>query len=43
VSIETRTTRRGERRYEVRLRGPSGREYSKTFRTKREAEHFEDT
>ena len=43
MSIETRTTRRGERRYEVRLRDLSGREYSKTFRTKREAEHFEDT
>ena len=43
MSIEARTTKRGERRYEVRLRDPSGREYSRTFRTKREAEAFEDT
>jgi len=43
MSIEGRTTKKGERRYEVRLRDPSGREYSRTFRTKREAEAFEDT
>jgi len=43
MSIEGRTTAKGERRYEVRLRDPSGREYSRTFRTKREAEAFEDT
>jgi integrase len=43
MSIEARTNNKGERRYEVRLRDPSGREYSRTFRTKKEAERFEDT
>src|ERR1035441_982367 len=43
MSIEARTNSKGDRRYEVRLRDPSGREYSRTFRTKKEAEHFEDT
>src|SRR5258708_6315087 len=34
MSIEARTTKKGERRYEVRLRDPSGREHSRTFRTR---------
>lgn len=38
--IAKRSTRQGVR-YDVRLRGPDGREYSRTFRTKREAETFE--
>jgi integrase len=40
MSIEKRNTRRGPI-YEVRLRGSSGREVSKTFRTKREALDYE--
>jgi integrase len=40
MSIEKRMTRRGPI-YEVRLRGPSGREVSRSFRTKREALDFE--
>ena len=43
VSIEPRINRSGQRRYEVRLRGPDGREQSRTFRTKKEAEHFQAT
>ncbi|HET9689585.1 MAG TPA: site-specific integrase [Acidimicrobiales bacterium] len=43
MSITVKTTKAGERRYEVRLRDPSGREYAKTFRTRREAERYEDT
>jgi integrase len=39
--IEKRTTRNGECRYEVRLRGVDGRERSRTFRTKKEAERYE--
>jgi integrase len=42
MSLEERTTRKGEERYEVRIRDRSGREYSRTFRTKREAEAFEE-
>jgi integrase len=40
MSIERRNTRRGPV-YEVRLRGPTGREVSRTFRTKREAVEYE--
>jgi len=40
MSIEKRHTRRGPI-YEVRLRAPSGREVSRTFRTKREAVDYE--
>jgi integrase len=43
MSIEVRVTGRGERRYEVRLRDPAGHEYSKSFRTRREAERYEAT
>lgn len=39
--IHVRLTGRGERRYDVRLRDPSGRVYTKSFRTRREAEVFE--
>jgi integrase len=34
-------TRSGEPRYEVRLRGADGKERSRTFRTKKEAERYE--
>ncbi|MFP5372953.1 MAG: tyrosine-type recombinase/integrase, partial [Actinomycetes bacterium] len=40
MSINRRTTRKGVR-YDVRLRDPSGRVYTRTFRTRREAETFE--
>lgn len=39
--IRQRRTRTGERRYDVRLRNPSGTVYTRTFRTRREAEGFE--
>ncbi len=39
--IKRKTTKSGEARYEVRLRRPDGREYSKTFRTKKEATRYE--
>jgi len=38
--IKVRTTSRGERRYDVRLRDLSGRVYNKTFRTTQEAKNF---
>jgi integrase len=41
--IRVRLTSGGERRYDVRLRDPSGRVYTKTFRTRREADLFEAT
>ncbi len=41
MSIKSKRTAAGERRYEVRLRDPDGREYSRTFRTRKEAERFE--
>ena len=40
MSIRRRDTKRGTR-YDVRLRGPDGREVSRTFRTEREARLFE--
>jgi integrase len=40
MSIRRRDTRKGPR-YDVRLRGPDGREVSRTFRTEREARLFE--
>jgi integrase len=43
MSIEARTTRSGERRYEVRLRHPDGREYSRSFRTRKDAERYQAT
>jgi integrase len=39
--IDKRRTRHGEIRYEVRLRGGDGKERSRTFRTKKEAERYE--
>jgi len=41
--IEKRRTQSGEVRYEVRLRGTDGKERSRTFRTKKEAERYERT
>ena len=41
MSIHLRWTLRGERRYDVRLRDPAGKTYTRTFRTRREAETFE--
>jgi integrase len=41
MSVHVRFTQDGERRYDVRLRDPSGRGYTRTFRTRREAEAFE--
>jgi len=41
VSIDKRTLRSGAVRYDVRLRAPDGRQYMRTFRTKREAERFQ--
>jgi len=41
VGIDKRTTATGDVRYEVRLRGPDGRERSRTFRTRKAAETYE--
>lgn len=41
--IDKRRTSNGEVRYEVRLRGTDGKERSRTFRTKKEAERHERT
>src|SRR5215207_4785015 len=41
VGIGKRTTAAGDLRYEVRLRGPDGRERSRTFRTRKAAETYE--
>ena len=41
MSVKSRTTRSGERRYDVRLRRPDGTVYTRTFRTRREAEGFD--
>ncbi len=43
MSIHRRTTKNGQVRYDVRLYRPDGREYSKTFRTRRAAERFQAT
>lgn len=40
MSVEKRLTPAGKVRYDVRLRHPDGRQYKRTFRTKREAEAF---
>jgi integrase len=42
MSIERRATKRGIA-YDVRLRDANGKEYSRTFRTRKEAEQFEST
>jgi integrase len=39
--IKRRVTSRGEARYEVRFRGADGKERSRTFRVKKEAERYE--
>jgi integrase len=39
--IERKTTTGGEARYEVRMRGNDGKERSRTFRTRKEAERYE--
>lgn len=39
--IDKRRTRQGDVRYEVRLRGGDGKERSRTFRTRKEAERYE--
>ena len=39
--IDKRRTRAGDVRYEVRYRGVDGKERSKTFRTKKDAERYE--
>lgn len=41
MSAHLRWTGNGSRRYDVRLRDPSGRVYTRTLRTRREAEAFE--
>jgi hypothetical protein len=41
MSVHVRFTQDGDRRYDVRLRDPSGRGFARTFRTRREAEAFE--
>lgn len=41
MSVQLRWTKDGARRYDVRLRDPSGTTYTRTFRTRREAEAFE--
>jgi integrase len=41
VSIEGRQTKKGDRRYDVRLRRLDGTVYTRTFRTRKEAEAFE--
>ncbi len=41
MSVQLRWTNDGARRYDVRLRDPSGKTYTRTFRTRREAEAFE--
>lgn len=40
MSIHLRLTESGDRRYDVRLRDPSGKTYTRTFRTRHEAETF---
>jgi hypothetical protein len=41
MSIDRRQTKNRGTVYEVRLRKATGQEYSRTFRTKKEAERFE--
>ncbi|MGA7270642.1 MAG: tyrosine-type recombinase/integrase [Acidimicrobiia bacterium] len=41
MSVHLRWTKEGARRYDVRLRDPTGKTYTRTFRTRREAEAFE--
>ncbi|MGD9701592.1 MAG: tyrosine-type recombinase/integrase [Acidimicrobiia bacterium] len=41
MAVSRRATKAGEVRYDVRLRGPDGREVSRTFRTVKDAERFQ--
>ncbi len=41
VSIHPRRLRSGRVSYDVKLRGPNGRQYTRTFRTRKEAENFQ--
>jgi hypothetical protein len=41
MSIEVRRLRSGRPVYDVRLRTPQGKQYTKTLRTRKEAEAFE--
>ena len=41
MSIHSKRLNSGRTSYEVKLRGPSGRQYSRSFRTRREAEAFQ--
>jgi integrase len=43
VSVERRLTDSGAVRWDVRLRSPNGRQYKRTFRTRKEAERFQAT
>jgi len=43
ASIDRRKTATGENRWEVRYRAPDGRERSRTFRTRRDAEKYANT
>lgn len=43
ASIDRRRTAKGENRWEVRYRAPDGRERSRTFHTRRDAERFAST
>src|SRR4051794_11281969 len=43
ASIDRRKTTNGENRWEVRYRAPDGRERSRTFRTRRDAEKYAST
>jgi hypothetical protein len=40
VSIEPRRLESGRTAYDVRLRTPDGRQYKRSFRTRKEAETF---
>lgn len=40
MSIQTRRLRNGRTAYDVKLRDPAGRQYSRTFRTRREADAY---
>ena len=43
MSVNVRNLANGKRVYDVRMRDPQGRQYKKTFRTRKEAEAFEST
>ena len=41
MSIHSKRLKNGRTSYEVKLRTPSGRQYSRSFRTRKEAEAFQ--